>query len=405
MNIASGVAKQLRYKKESAWGTAPGATGAQLLRRTESNLDLAKETYQSAEIRSDRQVSDMRHGVRSVTGAINGELSPGTYKDFFAAALRNAWQTAATTGAKTDITAAAAAPQFVRGAGSFITDGFKVGDVVRWTGFAAPATANNTRNFLITALTATDMTGVFIDGSAVVAKAAGDSVTCTLAGKKTFAATTGHTDDSFAIEHWYSDIAQSELFTGCKVNTMAINLPPTGMATVAMDMMGKDVTPAQAEYFTAPSAETDSGVLVAVNGKLYVGAAAVQILTGLNFTINGNMAFPDACVGSDTYPFVNPGRITVDGQFTAYFEDETYRDMFVNETETSIVAVFTASNAPDADFLAFVLPRIKVGGAGKDDGEKGLVQTLPFTALLNTAGGPTAATEKTTISVQDSTVA
>ena len=41
MTIAAGVAKQLRYKVEATFGTAPGASGAQVLRRVNSNLDLS----------------------------------------------------------------------------------------------------------------------------------------------------------------------------------------------------------------------------------------------------------------------------------------------------------------------------------------------------------------------------
>ena len=88
MALATGVAKQLSYKAESVWGTVPAAAGAQALRRVTSNLSLKKQTYQSGEIRSDYQVADFRHGVRSVEGSISGELSPGTYEDFMAAAVR-----------------------------------------------------------------------------------------------------------------------------------------------------------------------------------------------------------------------------------------------------------------------------------------------------------------------------
>jgi hypothetical protein len=49
-----------------------------------------------------------------------------------------------------------------------------------------------------------------------------------------------------------------------------------------------------------------------------------------------------------------------------------------------------------------VLPRVKVGGADVDDGDKSLVRTLPFTALYNDAGGAGSSSEQTTISVQDS---
>lgn len=81
------------------------------------------------------------------------------------------------------------------------------------------------------------------------------------------------------------------------------------------------------------------------------------------------------------------------------------RDLFINETEAALTAVFTTANTATADFIAITMSRIKTGGASKDDGEKGIIQTIPFTALLDTAGGTatTLTTLKTTISIQDST--
>ncbi len=40
--------------------------------------------------------------------------------------------------------------------------------------------------------------------------------------------------------------------------------------------------------------------------------------------------------------------------------------------------------------------------AARDDGEKGLVLTCPFTALRNTSGGAATASEDTTLAIQDS---
>ena len=400
MPIAQGVSKQLRYKKEVSWGVAPGVGSAQQLRRVTSSIDLQKQTYASEEIRTDQQDAEFRHGVRSVAGTLNGELSVGTYNDFYAAVLRQGWQTAATTGALTNVTAATASPQFVRAAGSFLTDGFKVGDVIRWTGWTV-ATENNDRNFLITALTATDMTGAFLDGTAVGAKAAGDSVTATLVGKKTFVPTTGHTDDSFAFEHWYSDVAQSELFLGCKIQNMAFSLPPTGIATVSMEVMGKDIQTATAQYYTSPTAVTTGGTLAAVNGAMYIGGTKVALLTGLDFTINSNLT-AEPVVGSNSYPSIFQGRVQVDGNATVFFEDATYRDVFINETETSIIGVFTENNTQTSGFTSFVFPRVKSGGSGKDDGEKGIIQTVPFKMLINVNGGSGTDSVQSTISIQDS---
>jgi hypothetical protein len=402
MASASGALKQVRFKAEGTFNTAPGATGAQLLRRVSSTLALRKAVFESAEIRRDLQRADMRHGVHSVGGAINGELSAGTWQSFFAAAVRQAFQSAPTTGAIITVTAQATAPQFARSSGSFLTDGFKLYDVVRWTGFAGgSATDNNSRNFLITALTATDMTGVFLDGTAVAADAAGDSVTCTLVGKKTWVPLTGHTDVSYGIEHWHPDINQGELFLGCKINQMDIAIPPQGLATIGMDIMGASMTEATAEYFTTPTAETQTGGLAGINGALYLQGSAVARVTGLSFGLRENMsAEPE--LGATVYSDIDPGRILVDGQLTAKFVDATVRDYFVDETEVALAAILTASGAATADLLAFVMSRIKMGGADKDDGEKSLIQTLPFTALLDVNGGAAEDTEETTFSIQDS---
>ena len=80
-NIAQGVSKVLAYKKQTGLGSAASGSGGQELRRTSSTINLTKEAYQSAEIRSDAQIADYRHGPRQVTGSIAGEVSPGTYKD------------------------------------------------------------------------------------------------------------------------------------------------------------------------------------------------------------------------------------------------------------------------------------------------------------------------------------
>lgn len=401
MPIASGVFKQLAYKVESTWGTAPSASGAQALRRTSSTLDLSKETYQSAEIRPDLQLSDFRHGVRSVQGRISGDLSPGTHKDFMAAILKRDYAAvSAITGAS--ITIAGSGPTYTvtRAAGSFLTDGVKVGDVVRLTAGSFNA-ANLNKNLFVVSLTSTVATVIVLNGSSLTAEGPVASATVLVVGKKTFVPTSGHTDKSFSIEHWFSDIAQSELFSGCKATACAINLPPSGIATVDWDFMGKNVATSTSQYFTSPTAATTTGSLAAVNGVVRIGNTTVATLTGLSLNIAANFT-GEAVVGSNTRPVMAPGRVLVTGQATCYFEDATYRDAFLNETEISLMAAFTSDNTAAADFVSFVLPRVKFGGSSKDDGEKGIVQTIPFQALLNTAGGAGTATEATTLIVQDS---
>lgn len=418
MGIASGIEKKLILAPQATKGTcaAAGLETAQYLRRVTSSLNVVKETYQSNEMRADRQIADFRHGVQSIEGSLSGELSPGTYRHFMAAILRKAWVAAPKSGAESDVTAAVttgAAGTFTSAStATFLTDGLKVGDVIRWTGWTTTGAGNNGRNFLITALTEKVMTGVMLDGLPVVEKIAGDPVTATGVGSKVWTPTTGHTEDWFSLEHHYSDLDLSEVFYDVKVNSMSIKLPPSGIAGIDIGLMGLNYSnkaAGESPYFTKVLPAATGGALAAVNGALYVQGVKVALLTGLDINIAANLS-SEAVVGSNVKPDIFDGRVIVTGNMTVYFEDATFRDYFINETEVSVSAAFTTNNTATADFIAFTMPRVKVGGAGKDDGEKGIVQTMPFTALFDTGAGPddgATATDSlaTTLSIQDSTVA
>lgn len=406
MTISIGVKKAVSYKKEVTFGTIPAATGpfGQAMRRVTSNIELTKATFKSAEIRPDLQVGDFRHGGRSVSGSIAGELSVGTHADFIASGLRQAWQAVATSGALTTVAAAVttgAQGTLTRSAGSFLTDGFKLGDVVRCTGWTTTATANNAHNFWIISLTATVMTGLFLDGVAMAPKVAGDSVIITQAGRKTWTPATGQTNDSYAIEHYFADIGQSEVFSGCRVSQIDVKLPATGMAGLDVMFMGQNMVPASSQYFTTPLAVTTGSTLAAVNGALILGGQVVGIVTGANIKLNGNATRGDI-VGSVFTPDVFMGRVEVDGQLTIYFQDAVARDAFVNETEMGLSIALTANNTANSDFQVFSMPRIKFNGANKSDGEVGLILTAEFRALFNTNGGAGTSTVQTTMTVQDS---
>lgn len=400
MPQASGIFKQVAIKREVTFGTAPAAAGAQLLRRVQSTIDLTKDTYQSSEIRPDFQVSDYRHGARRIKGSVQGELSPKTYADIFSAVVKRDF-TAGVSVTGLSITVAGTAPTFTltRAAGSYLTDGFKVGDVVRLSVGTFNA-ANLNKNLLITALTATVATVMTLNSSALVAEGPIASATLAVQGKKTYIPTSGHTDVSYAIEHWFNDVNQSEVYTGIKFDKASIDLPPTGMAKVSFDVLGQNFTTSQTRYFTSPTAVTATGVLASVNGVLLVNGTVQAVVTGLQISIDPTVT-GDPVVGANTVPNLFPGPVSVTGQFTAYFTDATLRDLFVNETETSLIVTLTTDNTAAADVIGFTLPRIKVGGAAKNDGTGGLVQTFPFQALINNAGGAGTASEQTTIVLQD----
>lgn len=396
MPTATGIAKTVVYKKETAFGTLAGATGAQTVRRVTADFNLAKETYQSEEIRTDYQIADMRHGVRSVEGTLSGELSGGTYSEFIGAVVARDFTAITPTAlGNTTIASVGGTYTLTRTTGSWLTDGVRAGMVIRLAGMTT--TSNNAKNLLVITATATVATVVVLNGSTLTAEAS--TATYTSGGKVTYAPSTGHTDNSYTIEQFYSDIAQSEVFTGNKVNTASFALPATGLVTADFGFMGQDLKQTgTSAYFTSPTAQTSSGIFAAVNGALVVGGSVVALVTGLNININRNMS-SEAVVGSNVKPEIYEGRISVDGDFSTLFQDRTFADYFNNETEISLICAVTASSAPNADFMTFTLPRIKLSTNTRDDGEKGIVSQNSFQALKGTGTG---GFETTTIQVQDS---
>ena len=400
MTIASGINKVVSYKKETSFGTLPSpTTGGQTLRRVSSTFNLTKETYQSEEIRTDYQLVDFRHGVRSVEGSISGELSAGTYADFLASALARDW-TAATPSAlgSTTIATVGGTYTITRQTGSWLTDAVRAGNVIRLTGFA---TANNDVNLLVIALTEKVATVVALNNVQLTPETVAFGGAFVVTGKTTYAPTTGHTDDSYTFEEWYADIGQSEVTVGNKVNTVGIALPATGLTTVDLSFMGQDLKQrGTSQFFTSPSAQNTNGIFAAVNGALIVNGAPVALVTGANFNINRNMT-SEAVVGSNIKPEIYEGRIIVDGDFTTLYQDGTFAGYFDDETEISLVIALTANSLPNSEFMSFTIPRLKLSTDTKDDGEKGIVSSNSFQALKGFGAN---GFEATTLMIQDSTL-
>ena len=399
MATASGINKIVSYKKETTFGTLPSASGAQTIRRVSSSFNLTKETYQSEEIRTDYQLTDFRHGVRAVEGNISGELSAGAYSDFLASSLARNW-TAATPSAlgSTTIASVTGTYTITRTTGSFLTDGVRVGNGIRLIGFA---TNNNNKNLLVIALTATVATVVALNGATLTPETVASGGTYTVSGKTTYAPTTGHTDDSYSFESWQSDIGQSEVFVGNKVNTVGIALPATGLTTVDLSFMGQDLKQrSTSQYFTSPTGQGNNGIFAAVNGALIVDGSPVVRVTAANININRNMT-SEAVVGSNIKPEIYEGRIVVDGDFSTLYQDGTFAGYFDTEAEISLVVALTANSLPNSEFMSFTLPRLKLSTDTKDDGEKGIVSQNSFQALK---GNGMNGFEATTIMIQDSTL-
>ena len=386
MAISNGTAKVVAYKKETSFGVVAGNTLGKQLRRVTADFNLTKEAYSSNEIRTSRQNASSTHGVRSAEGSLSAELSAGSYADFMGSILARDF-TAVTLGGSVSVTVTVVGTtyQFVRSTGSFTTDGFRPGLIVNTSGLTT--VDDNGRDFLVTAVSALAVTFVPLDTlGAPAAQAVAASATFTAPGKNTFIPATGHTNQSYTIEEWYSDIAQSQVFTGMKVNSMGVSMPSTGIVTLDFGFVGKDMAQTgTTQYFTSPAAQSASGVMAAVNGAVIVNGQPVALITSIDFTVDRATENATA-VGSNSLAEIFTGRILVTGNMSVYFTDANFRNYFNNETEVSLVMGVSTNACGTGSAMSFYLPRVKVNSFGLADAELGITAAASFEALESCDG-------------------
>jgi hypothetical protein len=416
MSLAEGVATRVAYKfysdptitpgSQPTSSSDPGASSAQVLRRVSCTLALQKDTYQSGEIRSDRQIGDFRHGTKRVTGGVSGELSPKTYEELFESSMRGTWA-AAITADQTDFTSVSAdngTSKFTFTAGNPVTKGLRVGMSMRFSGLSDAD--NNSKNFVILAFGGTSNREVTVC-PAPDDMTADSSFSLTTVGRSLIIPSSSHSKRKLAVEVYEEQLDIARLFTELRSGGFNVQLPPTGMATVDFDFMGRDMetySSGSAPFFTSPTAATTTGIVAAVNGLLRVSGETVGVVTGLNIQHQMDLSGPSV-VGTNLLPEIFQARSVVTGQLTALFSDVGLINDFINETEIEILAYLTTTSAANSPAMTFFLPRVKLSGADLPaQGEQEQVITLPFQALKYEGTEGSTGIANTTLQIWDSEV-
>lgn len=375
MAYQSGRNVAVSYKLESQFGQLPGASGAKAFRPNNGQLTLAKEPIRSNEIRRDGMSTRGRHGSRSVTGQYAGDLSVGTFDDLIEAAFRGTFQPSLTVSqsAMTTATVAVAANTITASAGSFITAGLRVNDVIRLgAGFG---TANRNRNVRITGLTATAIT---VAETLIVE--AGPIASWEITRPKKLIQ--GVVARSFAFEEYEVDIDGSEVFKGVRVGSMQVQMQPNGMCILTFGLVGQDMevmTGATAPYFTAP-AETVTIGLTAVEAKIRLGGTDVLDVSSIDLTLNLN-ASGTPVIGSVLTPDVFTNLATVEGTITALKQDAARSEQYLNEDELSLHLLFEEHETGAADFCSFAIGNMTLASVTKGEIGQDNARTQSFSIL------------------------
>lgn len=406
----SGIAQtSYRYvasAAQSAIGTPADTTAsdAKKSRRKNFSVNFTKNIFESGEKTTDFMESDFGHGQFIVSGDLNGNLYAGEWQREFEAICRRDMTAAGTTTASSGdgFTISSNVVTRANGANSFITDGHRVGHVVRLAGLTA--TADNNREAFISALTATTATLVPLDGIAFAnVGTADENATMTGVGQYTYIPETGHTEPCYTLEDHHKDIDVSSMYYDFRWTKMSLKLAPNSYADITFSGMGTgyndDKSSAAAPYFTSPAEPTTYRALTGIRALLFINNVPVPIATNFSIEIDLSGMAPEV-IASQISPDVFYGpRAKIRGDLTALLKDLTLRTAFRNESEVPIFIAMYSPGSSNRQFVSFYMDRVKINANTKDDPDSAINQSGSYAALK-----PDAATGKvaSSIMIQDS---
>lgn len=217
----SGKTRELSSGRETVFGQVPAEpTIVEVRALQEYSLSVEPGTIENAEQHSDRMERKSRPGNKKGEFSIPFRLSYGDFDEMFEEVMGGTWTPLATITA--DITVAAAGKTFTRPAGSFLTDGFEVGQQIITSGFAQ---AGNNGSFIVSDVDALVITCATAAGL-VDEAGAGDTIKTAIDVLKV-----GNTPRSRWFEDRNPDANLYELYNGGVMSMFDLDIAPEKIVT------------------------------------------------------------------------------------------------------------------------------------------------------------------------------
>lgn len=345
MAFQTGRNKVVSYKVESVFNTpVTGGSGYQFRFNAGGGLNLNRPPILPGEVRSDGQTAMGRLGSKSVTGGYSADMSVGTFDPLFEALFRSTWVAATViteaTASLTSITTTTST--IVSGAGSWLTAGVRVGDVVRLTNHST--SSNNNINLQVTGVTASTIT---VFGTPLTLNATPDT-SFTLTILKKLSQSSSLTRRSFTFDEYNADLDLSKVASGVRVSSVRFVGGPDSMATVEFGLVGADMTPlasGSSPSLTSPTLTTSIG-LTWLDASIRLGSSARTSLTSFDLTLDLT-AKGLPVIGSTTTPDVFENPMTAAGSVTSAVSDLADFTAFTAETEFEFAALLVEPESED----------------------------------------------------------
>lgn len=377
--MSSSNRTRIRIAKEETLGVLPGNPNWQDLRTT-GDISIGREinTYESEELRSDRQVSDLVTAGFEVNGDAGFELSPNGMDSLLEGALFNSFSVPIQPIEDEDGIALVVGQDTTK-----ITDangGFlntvKAGDWIQISGFARET---NNGFYQVESYSRTELI-MKNTPTGVVSEAAGEDISIKFPSRLT----NGVQRNSYHIEQSFlaNNPVDHQLSVGVFINSLKLDIAGGEAVKGTFSVLGKnasfetDAIAANSQTFTdKPFGSADvvgfniSGVNPTV--KNFVPSLSIDIQNNIqSLSVIGVQGSPDLIEGTCS--------ITVD--FTSYFSSTEIAKKAINNEEFEMTFIMKSGN----DYYVINMPKIKLATGGKPliEGRDGFVTINPNGSAL-----------------------
>ena len=345
------------YIPEVTQGVTPTNPAWYPLRNTGGIPAITRDTIISNELNGSREVTSIRTGSNQTSGEFAIELSAESQDELLAGAMSSSWQDGV-SGSAVDVAVDATAKTFTRSAGSFLTDGVEVGDLIAFTDLAG----NNSKPFLVTSVTETVVTGAGIQHELTTTAAAetdyktGDKLeTGNLC--KSYSILTVLTGNCGTVDAYM--LTKGVEFSGFTIE-QAVNADVTG----SLPFIGRTqeiltALPAGSTFPYSFEAEPFSSVDVSA----YNGSSPLELIDTFTIT-NDNSASAQFALGNKNVAFIERGKAANTFSLAGKLFDMSLLQMFVDEEDIDVSSVLSGVTGA----MSFTLKRATLTSASPEIG-------------------------------------
>lgn len=344
------------YVLETTPGVTPTNPAWSILRNTGGIPAVTRDALVSNELDGSRETSSIRTGNKQVTGEFAIEFGPRSQDELLAGAMTSSW-VAGSTVTGLSVTVDADAKTYTRAAGDFTTD-VEVGDLVQFPDL----TGNNSKPFIVTAVSALVVTGAAIqyaltDESAV-------TTDLVVADKLE----TGNLCKSYSVLTWFKGkcgAPDSYLLTkGVEFTGFTIEQAVNAMVTGSFPFIGlsQEVLSTYPAGSTFPS-EAKRDPFSSVDVSAYNGTAPLELVDTFTIT-NDNGASAQFALGNASVAFVERGKAANTFSLAGKLYHMTLLNLFLNETQIELTSVLENQGGA----MSFTLKRAELTAATPEIG-------------------------------------